>query len=52
MKLPSGVMTQTFASPLRFSGKSFPIYRRPPPLGEHNAEIVDVNPAQLASAHE
>src|SRR5688572_1033138 len=38
--LPGGARTKTFASPLRFSGKGFPIYRDPPALGEHNAEIL------------
>jgi crotonobetainyl-CoA:carnitine CoA-transferase CaiB-like acyl-CoA transferase len=38
--LPGGARTKTFASPLRFSGEGFPIYREPPALGEHNAEIL------------
>ena len=37
--LPGGAATHTFASPLRFNGQGFPIYRRPPALGEHNAEV-------------
>ena len=37
--LPSGGRARTFASPLRFSGKGFPIRRNPPGLGEHNAEV-------------
>lgn len=52
LALPSGVMTRTFASPLRFSGHGFPIYRRPPALGEHNAEVFGEDPVTLESAHE
>ena len=37
--LPSGAKTRTFASPLRFSGRGFPILRNPPALGEHNDEV-------------
>src|SRR6185436_11193963 len=37
--LPTGAKARTFASPLRFSGKGFPIYRDPPALGQHNAEV-------------
>ncbi|HEY5225858.1 MAG TPA: CoA transferase [Methylovirgula sp.] len=39
MVLPNGSNVQTFGSPLRFNGEGFPIYRRPPALGEHNDEI-------------
>ena len=39
VRLPSGVETRTFTSPLRFSGEGFPIYRDPPQLGEHNDEV-------------
>lgn len=39
IELPSGATTRTFGSPLRFSGEGFPIYRRPPNLGEHNDEV-------------
>lgn len=39
LRLPSGVETSTFGSPLKFSGQGFPIYRAPPQLGEHNDEI-------------
>jgi crotonobetainyl-CoA:carnitine CoA-transferase CaiB-like acyl-CoA transferase len=39
VRLPSGVETRTFVSPLRFSGDGFPIYRDPPALGEHNEEV-------------
>jgi crotonobetainyl-CoA:carnitine CoA-transferase CaiB-like acyl-CoA transferase len=38
MRLPNGVDTRTFASPLRINGESAPIRRRPPALGEHAAE--------------
>jgi crotonobetainyl-CoA:carnitine CoA-transferase CaiB-like acyl-CoA transferase len=38
--LPTGARTRTFASPVRFSGKGFDIYRDPPGLGEHNDEIL------------
>ncbi|HUJ01626.1 MAG TPA: CoA transferase [Usitatibacter sp.] len=37
--LPSGKRTRTFASPLRFDGRGFPIRRSPPALGEHNGEV-------------
>ena len=38
--LPSGARTRTFSSPLRFSGKGFPVRRDPPALGQHNDEIL------------
>jgi crotonobetainyl-CoA:carnitine CoA-transferase CaiB-like acyl-CoA transferase len=38
--LPSGAKTRTFASPLRFTGRGFPIRRDPPALGQHNAEVL------------
>jgi crotonobetainyl-CoA:carnitine CoA-transferase CaiB-like acyl-CoA transferase len=38
--LPGGARTTTFASPLRFSGEGFPIYRDPPALGQHNDEVL------------
>ena len=37
--LPTGAKARTFASPLRFSGKGFPINRDPPALGQHNDEV-------------
>jgi formyl-CoA transferase len=37
--LPSGKKTRTFGSPLRFTGKGFPVRRDPPALGQHNDEI-------------
>ena len=39
IRLPSGAKTRTFASPLRFTGRGFPIRRDPPALGEHNDEV-------------
>ncbi len=45
--LPSGVETETFVSPLKFSGEGFPIYRQPPELGEHNDEVFGAEPAPL-----
>jgi crotonobetainyl-CoA:carnitine CoA-transferase CaiB-like acyl-CoA transferase len=39
--LPTGARTRTFASPLRFTGKGFPIQRDPPALGQHNAEVFE-----------
>lgn len=38
--LPSGKRTRTFGSPLRFSGRGFPVLRDPPALGQHNAEVL------------
>ena len=38
--LPSGHRTRTFGSPLRLSGKGFPILRDPPELGAHNDEVL------------
>jgi len=43
--LPGGAKTRTFASPLRFSGKGFAIYRDPPALGEHDDEVFGGNGA-------
>lgn len=37
--LPNGSETRTFASPIRFDGRTANILRRPPDLGEHNDEI-------------
>lgn len=39
VELPNGVQTRTFASPIRMSGQGLPLRRRPPALGEHNAEV-------------
>ncbi|CAP44019.1 CaiB/BaiF CoA transferase family protein [Bordetella petrii] len=40
LTLPNGAQTRTFASPIRFDGHTAPVSRRPPALGEHNAEIL------------
>lgn len=40
LELPNGIETKTFASPIRFSGRTSAITRRPPALGEHNEEIL------------
>lgn len=44
--LPSGARTRTFASPLRFGGRGFPIRRDPPALGEHNDEVFGESAAK------
>ena len=50
ISLPSGHRTRTFGSPLRFSGKGFPIRRDPPALGQHNDEVfADVDSTATAS---
>lgn len=46
VQLPSGVMTKTFVSPLRISGKGFGIDRPPPQLGEHNDEVFQTAPSR------
>jgi crotonobetainyl-CoA:carnitine CoA-transferase CaiB-like acyl-CoA transferase len=43
--LPGGKKTRTFASPLRFTGKGFPIRRDPPALGAHNDEVFQAEKA-------
>jgi len=40
LTLPNGAQTKTFVSPIRFSGRTSPILRRPPGLGEHNDEVL------------
>ncbi|TDY21946.1 crotonobetainyl-CoA:carnitine CoA-transferase CaiB-like acyl-CoA transferase [Paraburkholderia sp. BL6665CI2N2] len=40
LELPNGVLTRTFASPVRFSGQNSEIRMRPPGLGEHNDELL------------
>jgi formyl-CoA transferase len=50
LQLPNGVQTRTFASPVRFDGVGPPITRKPPSLGEHNAEIVEPLRARLPAA--
>lgn len=41
LELPNGVVTRTFVSPVSFSGQPPVLDRRPPKLGEHNAEVLD-----------
>lgn len=40
ISLPGGGETRTFVSPISISGRAAPDPRRPPALGEHNAEIL------------
>ncbi|MQA02235.1 MAG: CoA transferase [Streptosporangiales bacterium] len=40
IELPGGQRTRTFGSPVRFDGAGFPVYRQPPALGEHGAELT------------
>lgn len=40
LDLPGGTTTRTVVAPFRMSGASFGVYRRPPALGEHNAEVL------------
>jgi crotonobetainyl-CoA:carnitine CoA-transferase CaiB-like acyl-CoA transferase len=51
LELPSGVVTRTFASPLRFAGEGLPIYRRPPALGEHNVEVFGETAPVAEASH-
>jgi crotonobetainyl-CoA:carnitine CoA-transferase CaiB-like acyl-CoA transferase len=44
--LPNGAQTKTFVSPIRFGGRTSPILRRPPALGEHNEEVFSALNAQ------
>ena len=46
MTLPNGVKTKVMGSPQRISGARLGIYRDPPALGEHTAEVL----AELRSA--
>ena len=39
--LPNGVTTKTVVSPQRIAGETTRIYRGPPALGEHTAEVLD-----------
>ena len=39
-QLPNGVKTRTVLSPQRLTGKRLGIYRQPPALGEHTAEVL------------
>lgn len=38
--LPNGVNTRTIVSPQHVSGRRLGVYRRPPQLGEHTAEVL------------
>ena len=40
LELPNGVRTRTTAFPVRLTGYSFRIYRPPPALGAHTAEVL------------
>lgn len=40
LQMANGHVTQTVGTPLKFNGDAAPISRRPPRLGEHNAEIL------------
>jgi crotonobetainyl-CoA:carnitine CoA-transferase CaiB-like acyl-CoA transferase len=38
--LPGGAQTRTFASPIRMTHEDFCVYRNPPALGAHTAEVL------------
>ena len=38
--LPNGITTRTAISPQRISGRRLGVYRNPPALGEHTAEVL------------
>ncbi|GAB1575577.1 CaiB/BaiF CoA transferase family protein [Bordetella petrii] len=40
LTLPNGAQTRTFVSPIRFDARTAGVARRPPGLGEHNAEVL------------
>ena len=40
LRLPNGVRTKTVVSPQRISGQRLGVYRNPPALGEHSAEVL------------
>jgi crotonobetainyl-CoA:carnitine CoA-transferase CaiB-like acyl-CoA transferase len=40
MALPNGVKTRTVVSPQKLCGETLGVYRRPPALGEHTAEVL------------
>jgi len=40
VRLPNGVKTKTVVSPQRISGQRLGVYRNPPALGEHTAEVM------------
>jgi len=52
LELPNGVKTRTFISPVQMSGANLPVARRPPALGEHNAEVLQPLRAQIAADSE
>ncbi len=39
LDLPGGTRTKTFEMPIRIDGQGLGVYRRPPALGEHTAEV-------------
>jgi crotonobetainyl-CoA:carnitine CoA-transferase CaiB-like acyl-CoA transferase len=41
LELPGGTSTRTFVFPLKLSGLTPGVYRRPPALGEHTREVLD-----------
>jgi crotonobetainyl-CoA:carnitine CoA-transferase CaiB-like acyl-CoA transferase len=44
LQMANGHTTQTVGTPLKFNGDAAPILRRPPRLGEHNAEVLGATP--------
>jgi len=40
MELPGGGVTRSFSMPVRFNRQTPPVRRRPPELGEHNADLL------------
>lgn len=40
LRLPNGVETRTTAFPVSISGYRFEVYRDPPELGQHNADVL------------
>jgi crotonobetainyl-CoA:carnitine CoA-transferase CaiB-like acyl-CoA transferase len=41
LTLPNGAETRTTAFPVAISGHDFEVYRQPPELGAHTAEVYD-----------
>jgi crotonobetainyl-CoA:carnitine CoA-transferase CaiB-like acyl-CoA transferase len=52
IELPGGIKTQTFGCPIRLDGKTLPIRRNPPELGQHNSEILPSSRGKRVSAQE
>jgi crotonobetainyl-CoA:carnitine CoA-transferase CaiB-like acyl-CoA transferase len=52
MALPSGVTSKVVVSPQRISGERLGVYRRPPKLGEHTAEVLEELARAAASSAE